>query len=245
MTVHPSCASPSPVGLTNAATPPEPDTPALFLNQRGGLLSVKGAPDISPRSRGCRPAGRRPHRLRPAPHVRDPARARPHRPRHRRRAPWPCPPRDNARLQPTKPARRDRRAAAPRRRPLSRRATRASSSTPTLRGAVRDPQQRLQARSLPHGVAGAPASSGLESMGADGRARHKVWAPLLGLTRAIVEDVWVGDEGAVVVAVRVAWRERDRCGVCRRRSPEFDLGDAGARWTASSRPGPQRRGRHL
>jgi transposase len=60
----------------------------------------------------------------------------------------------------------------------------------------------------------------------------RVWARLLGLRRAVVEDVWIGDEGAVVVAARPAWRERDRCGICRRRSPGFDLGDGRRRWRA-------------
>lgn len=60
----------------------------------------------------------------------------------------------------------------------------------------------------------------------------RVWARLLGLQRAVVEDVWIGDEGEVVVAARPNWRERDRCGVCRRRSPGFDLGDGRRRWRA-------------
>jgi transposase len=60
----------------------------------------------------------------------------------------------------------------------------------------------------------------------------RVWARLLGLQRAVVEDVWVGDEGEVVVAVRPSWRERDRCGICRRRSPGFDLGQGRRRWRA-------------
>ena len=47
----------------------------------------------------------------------------------------------------------------------------------------------------------------------------RVWARLLGLQRAVVEDVGLGIEGAVIVSVRPGWRERDRCGVCRRRSP--------------------------
>jgi hypothetical protein len=33
----------------------------------------------------------------------------------------------------------------------------------------------------------------------------------------VVEDVTVGSEGEVIVAVRPCWRERDRCGRCRRR----------------------------
>jgi transposase len=60
----------------------------------------------------------------------------------------------------------------------------------------------------------------------------RVWARLLGLQRAVVEDVWIGDEGEVVVAARPTWRERDRCGICRRRSPGFDLGEGRRRWRA-------------
>ena len=33
-----------------------------------------------------------------------------------------------------------------------------------------------------------------------------------------------------MIAVRPVWRERDRCGVCRRRSPGFDLGEGRRRW---------------
>lgn len=60
----------------------------------------------------------------------------------------------------------------------------------------------------------------------------RVWARLLSLQRAVVEDVWIGDEGEIVVVARPGWRERDRCGVCRRRSPGFDLGDGRRRWRA-------------
>jgi transposase len=60
----------------------------------------------------------------------------------------------------------------------------------------------------------------------------RVWARLVGLQRAVIEDVWVGDEGEVVVCARPSWRERDRCGVCRRRSPGFDLGEGRRRWRA-------------
>jgi transposase len=52
------------------------------------------------------------------------------------------------------------------------------------------------------------------------------------LQRAVVENVWIGEEGEVVVGVRPRWRERDRCGVCRRSSPGFDLGDGRRRWRA-------------
>ena len=60
----------------------------------------------------------------------------------------------------------------------------------------------------------------------------RVWARLVGLRRAVVEGVWVGDEGELVVAVRPKSRERDRCGVCRRRCPGFDLGQGRRRWRA-------------
>jgi transposase len=60
----------------------------------------------------------------------------------------------------------------------------------------------------------------------------RVWARLLGLQRVVVEDVWIGGEGEVVVAARPNWRERDRCGICRRRCPGFDLGDGRRRWRA-------------
>jgi transposase len=60
----------------------------------------------------------------------------------------------------------------------------------------------------------------------------RVWARLLGLRRAVVEDVRIGSEGEVIVAVRPGWRERDRCGICRRRSPGYDLGEGRRRWRA-------------
>jgi transposase len=57
----------------------------------------------------------------------------------------------------------------------------------------------------------------------------RVWARLLGLRRVVVEDVRTGNDGEVIVSVRPAWRELDRCGVCRRRSPGYDFGE-GRRW---------------
>jgi len=60
----------------------------------------------------------------------------------------------------------------------------------------------------------------------------RVWARLLGLRRAVVEGVGMGIEGEVIVSVRPGWRERDRCGVCRRRSPGYDLGVGRRRWRA-------------
>ena len=51
-----------------------------------------------------------------------------------------------------------------------------------------------------------------------------VWEKLLGLQRAVVEDVWFEDE-QLVVAVRPTARERDRCPRCRRRCAGYDLGE--------------------
>jgi transposase len=60
--------------------------------------------------------------------------------------------------------------------------------------------------------------------------RTRVWARLLGVQRAVVEDVKIGSEDEIVVAVRPVGREQDRCGVCRRRSPGFDQGEGRRRW---------------
>jgi transposase len=60
----------------------------------------------------------------------------------------------------------------------------------------------------------------------------RVWARLLGLARAVVEDVWLEDDAVVVVAVRPRSRERDRCPHCRRRCAGYDLGDGRRRWRA-------------
>ena len=62
--------------------------------------------------------------------------------------------------------------------------------------------------------------------------KERVWARLLGLERAVVESVEIDDEEQVVVAVRPHHRERDRCGVCGRRAPGFDLGEGRRRWRA-------------
>jgi transposase len=60
----------------------------------------------------------------------------------------------------------------------------------------------------------------------------RVWARLLGLQRSVVEDVTAGSEGEVIVSVRPCWRERDRCGVCRRRCGRYDQGEGRRRWRA-------------
>jgi transposase len=60
----------------------------------------------------------------------------------------------------------------------------------------------------------------------------RVWARLLGLGRAVVEDVWLDGDAAVVVAVRPNARERDRCPHCRRRCGGYDDGEGRRRWRA-------------
>jgi transposase len=52
------------------------------------------------------------------------------------------------------------------------------------------------------------------------------------LEQAVVESVEIDDSEQVVVAVRPRHRERDRCGVCGRRAPGFDLGEGRRRWRA-------------
>jgi transposase len=61
---------------------------------------------------------------------------------------------------------------------------------------------------------------------------NRVWTRLLGLERAAIESVEIDDKGQVVVAVRPHHRERDRCGLCGRRSPGFDRGEGRRRWRA-------------
>jgi transposase len=48
----------------------------------------------------------------------------------------------------------------------------------------------------------------------------------------VVEDVWIDDDGAVIVAARPWARERGRCGICRRRCPGYDWGEGRRRWRA-------------
>lgn len=60
-----------------------------------------------------------------------------------------------------------------------------------------------------------------ESAG-DGVRFAGVCKKLLGLQRAVVEDVWIEEE-QLVVAVRPAARERDRCPRCRRLMADLDL----------------------
>ena len=60
--------------------------------------------------------------------------------------------------------------------------------------------------------------------------RASVWKAAFGLRKAVVEDVWVEDDERLVVSVRPAARERDRCPHCRRRCPGYDLGEGRRRW---------------
>jgi transposase len=59
----------------------------------------------------------------------------------------------------------------------------------------------------------------------------RVWARLLGLAGAVVEDVWL-DREALVVSVRPRARERDRCPRCRRCCAGYDRGEGRRRWRA-------------
>jgi transposase len=60
----------------------------------------------------------------------------------------------------------------------------------------------------------------------------RVWAMLLGVVRAVVEGVEMDDEGSIIVAARPRRRERNRCGICGRRSPGYDQGEGRRRWRA-------------
>lgn len=58
-----------------------------------------------------------------------------------------------------------------------------------------------------------------------------VWKRVLGCQGAVVESTCVDDvAGVVVVRVRASARERQRCGLCRRRCPWYDQGRGRRRW---------------
>ncbi len=59
-----------------------------------------------------------------------------------------------------------------------------------------------------------------------------VFARLLGLGRAVVEQVEIEEDGVVVVWARPRVRERSRCGLCGRRCPGYDQGGGRRRWRA-------------
>jgi transposase len=61
--------------------------------------------------------------------------------------------------------------------------------------------------------------------------QRSVWKMLLGIERAVVEDVRV-ELGSIVVSVRPKSREKHRCGVCGRRCPREDAGEGRRRWRA-------------
>jgi len=61
----------------------------------------------------------------------------------------------------------------------------------------------------------------------------RVWARLLGVERAVVEDIELEEAtGSVVVSVRLRKGDRGRCGICQQRSPGYDAGDGRRRWRA-------------
>ena len=60
-----------------------------------------------------------------------------------------------------------------------------------------------------------------------------VWARLLGVEKTVIEDVQFDDvEEAIVVSVRPRAKERNRCGLCRRRCGRYDRGEGRRRWRA-------------
>jgi len=67
----------------------------------------------------------------------------------------------------------------------------------------------------------------------DGVRGVRVWARLLGVERAVVEDIEFEEAtGSVVVSVRLRKGDRGRCGICQQRSPGYDAGDGRRRWRA-------------
>jgi transposase len=60
----------------------------------------------------------------------------------------------------------------------------------------------------------------------------RVWARLVGVEWTVVEGADFDEGGVLVVAVRPGWRERSRCGICRRLCPGYDEGEGRRRWRA-------------
>ena len=60
----------------------------------------------------------------------------------------------------------------------------------------------------------------------------RVWKRLLGIHRAVIEDVQLEHDGALVISVRPKAKERDRCAHCHRRCPGYDWGEGRRRWRA-------------
>ena len=63
----------------------------------------------------------------------------------------------------------------------------------------------------------------------------RAWARLLGLEKTVVEAVELTADGALVIAVRPRFTQRDRCPHCLRRCPGYDLGEGRRRWRALDR----------
>ena len=58
----------------------------------------------------------------------------------------------------------------------------------------------------------------------------RIWARLLGIESAVIEDVEFDDDmQALVVSVRPRKKAKNRCGHCGRRSPLYDHGSASSR----------------
>ena len=58
-----------------------------------------------------------------------------------------------------------------------------------------------------------------------------IWRTLLGVEKAIVEDIDLDlVSGILVASVRLAASMRNRCGSCQRRSPRYDGGVGRRRW---------------
>jgi len=60
----------------------------------------------------------------------------------------------------------------------------------------------------------------------------RAWARMLGLEKTVLEAVELDEHDQVVISVRPAYSQRDRCPHCRRRCPGYDLGDGRRRWRA-------------
>ncbi len=60
----------------------------------------------------------------------------------------------------------------------------------------------------------------------------RIWKKLLGIERAVIEQVELEQGGALVVSVRPNARERGRCPHCRRRCPGYDWGEGRRRGRA-------------
>lgn len=68
--------------------------------------------------------------------------------------------------------------------------------------------------------------------------RIRIWARLLGVESAIVEDVSfeadeeAGESGMLVVSARLLRKDMSRCGLCGKRCPGYDKGEGRRRWRA-------------